>query len=151
MLSPQRMVPVSWLLRLIILMPPALPVSDLLSWRPRYRAVRSHWYFLVSAHDNYILVINWQRGWKPANTEETNWMIPKSKSKVAFVSWHLRHQPASFSFFFFFSRNYGWLLAQALIHLHPFSFSFFFHFTFCHILWLLSLHHFVLVTGILQL
>lgn len=46
-----------WLLCLIILMPPSLPLYFLVCWIPRYRAARSHWYVHLSPPTNYITVI----------------------------------------------------------------------------------------------
>lgn len=73
----------------------ALPVAYLVCWIPWYRVVRSHRYFHVSAHANYISAIIWRshEGWQPASTgETTNWMIATSEPQVAFASWLLQHQ-----------------------------------------------------------
>lgn len=80
-----------WLLCLIILMPPSVPLYSLVCWKPRYRAVRSRLCFHVSAHTNYISVIIWQshEGMLAQERQLTEWYGHQTTScicKLAFTT-----------------------------------------------------------------
>ncbi len=122
-----------------------LPVSYLVCSIPRYRAVRSHEYFHVSAHANYISAIIWRshEGWPPASTgETTNWMMATSEPQVDFASWLLQHQLNINTFFS------GTVPSSLLKLLFSSNRSLFFFFiSFARLLWLWLLQHLVLANS----